>query len=42
MGVWVPPAVAEEKFKCITNGVDGAYSMIVGAVNDEVEFSSSM
>ena len=38
----MPPAVAEEKFKCITNGVDGAYSMIVSTVNDEVELSSSV
>ena len=36
------PAVAKEKLKRITNGVDGAYSVIVGTVNDEVKLSSSV
>ena len=36
------PAVAKEKLKRITNSVDGAYSAIVGAVNDEVKLSSSV
>ena len=40
--VWMSPGVEQEELKCITNGVDGTYSLVVSEVNYKVKFSSSV
>ena len=36
------PGVAQEEFKCITNGVDGTCPLVVSEVNHKIKFSSSV
>lgn len=40
--VRVPPTVAQEEFKRVTNGVNGACPVVVRSINDKIKFAPSV